>query len=178
MMDKNQLAKKIYSKCYLKGDFLLRSGLRSSEYFDKYCMESDPALLSATVELMAPLIPKGTEVLAGLEMGGIPLGTALSLKMNMPIRFVRKKAKAYGTMRICEGGSVKGKRLCIIEDVISTGGQVLQSAQALRAEGAIVSSVLCVIFRGESLKLIEDESLKLFYLFSKEELTGFQTKKT
>ena len=170
ILSKADLAKKVFKACYLQGDFLLRSGLRSKEYFDKYCLESDPELLSQVTERLAPLIPKDTEILAGLEMGGIPLSTALSLKSKIPTRFVRKKAKDYGTMRICEGGEIQGKKLCLIEDVITTGGQVTESAKELRALGAVVSNALCVIFRGEDFSVLEKEKLKLTYLFSKEDL--------
>ena len=172
LFTKQELGKKIFSACYLKGDFLLRSGLRSSEYFDKYLMEASPKLLSAVVGHLSLLIPKETEILACLEMGGIPLGTALSLKTNLPVRFVRKQAKNYGTMKICEGGDVRGKRLCVIEDVITTGGQVIESAQELRAQGALVSDLLCVIFRGKNAQALEQAKLKLIYLFNKEELEG------
>ncbi len=171
VLKKSELAKQIFSTCYLKGDFTLRSGLHSNEYFDKYCIEASPKLLNETAEHLIPFIPKGTELLAALEMGGIPLGTVLSLKINLPIRFVRKKAKEYGTMRICEGGPIEGKKLCIIEDVITTGGQVVESAKELRKAGAIVYDVLCVIFRGEDPQVLEKENLKLSYLFSKDELT-------
>ena len=170
VLNKSDLAKKIFKACYLEGDFLLRSGLRSKQYFDKYCLESDPELLSQVVEHLKPLIPKQTEILAGLEMGGIPLSTALSLKSQLPSRFVRKKAKGYGTMRICEGGDINKKNVCLIEDVITTGGQVIASARELRALGAVVSNVLCVIFRGEDFSSLEKENLKLTYLFKKEDL--------
>ena len=169
-LSKKELAKKVFKACYLRGDFLLRSGLRSKEYFDKYRIESKPELLSQVIDHLAPLIPKDTEILAGLEMGGIPLSAGLSLKSQLPARFVRKKAKEYGTMKICEGGDIKGKKLCLIEDVVTTGGQVIESAKELRALGAIVSNALCVIFRGESLSVLEKENLKLSYLFNKEDL--------
>ena len=169
-ISKSELAKKVHKACYLRGDFLLRSGLRSKEYFDKYAMESDPQLLSQVIEHLQPLIPPGTQVLAGLEMGGIPLSTVLSLKSGLPSCFVRKKAKKYGTMRICEGLDVKGKRLCLIEDVITTGGQVIESSKELRAMGAIVSHVLCVIFRGEDPEVLAPHQLQLSYLFKKQEL--------
>ena len=172
ILSKADLAKKVFKACWLKGNFLLRSGLRSNEYFDKYSIESDPELLSQVIERLAPLIPKETEILAGLEMGGIPLSTALSLKSKLPARFVRKKAKNYGTMRVCEGGEVKGKNLCLIEDVITTGGQVIESTKELRALGAIVSNVICVIFRGEDLSALEKEKLKLTYLFNREDLVS------
>ena len=174
MWNKSELAKKVFQACHLKGDFLLRSGLRSQEYFDKYLLEASPELLAPIIEHLIPLIPKDTELLAALEMGGIPLGTSLSLKTNLPVRFVRKKAKEYGTMRICEGGPIKNQRLCLIEDVITTGGQVIESARELKKEGAIVSEVLCVIFRGEKAQALEKENLKLSYLFHKEDFEPFQ----
>lgn len=173
---KAELAKKIFTACHLKGNFLLRSGLKSKEYFDKYNMESSPELLSAVVEHLLALIPKQTEILAALEMGGIPIGTALSLRTHLPIRFVRKKAKDYGTKRICEGGPIEGKRLCIIEDVVTTGGQIIESAKQLRAEGAVISEGLCVLFRGDSLENLEKENIKLSYLFDKKEWLDFQNK--
>ena len=170
-LTKQELAKKVFSACHLTGDFVLRSGLRSKEYFDKYCIESDPKLLAQVTDFMIPLIPKGITALAALEMGGLPLGTALSLKTGLPLRFVRKKAKNYGTMRLCEGGPIKGEKLCIIEDVISTGGQVIESTQQLRQLGATVEHVVCVIFRGEKAHNFNKEQLKLSYLYSKEELS-------
>ena len=174
MSNKLELAKKVFKACHLKGNFLLRSGLRSQYYFDKYLIEAEPELLNPVIEQLIPLIPKETELLAGLEMGGLPLATALSLKTNLPTRFVRKKAKKYGTMRICEGGTVKNKRLCLIEDVITTGGQVIESAKELKKAGAIVLGVLCVIFRGESTQALEKENLKLSYLFHKEDFLPFE----
>ena len=169
-LNKKDLAKQVFKACYLKGDFLLRSGTRSKEYFDKYRIESKPELLSQIIDHLIPLIPTDTEILAGLEMGGIPLSTGLSLKSQLPSRFVRKKAKDYGTMQICEGGDIKGKKLCLIEDVVTTGGQLIESAKELRALGAIVSNALCVIFRGKNLSILEKEKLKLNYLFNKEDL--------
>jgi orotate phosphoribosyltransferase len=73
---------------------------------------------------MKELIPSNTEVLAGLEMGGIPVVTALSIKSEIPCAFVRKKAKEYGTCKLAEGSNVSGKRVCVVEDVITTGGQI------------------------------------------------------
>ena len=142
------LAQAIFKVAHLTGEFKLRSGLTSKEYFDKYRFESQPALLRQIATAMKSLVPKETQVLAGLEMGGIPVATALSLETGIPVVFVRKEAKKYGTCRIAEGlESLRGVRVCIIEDVITTGGQVVMSAQDLRKEGALVESVLCVISR-------------------------------
>ncbi len=147
-MTHHELAQKIYTACHLKGDFLLRSGQRSNEYFDKYRFEAQPHLLKEIANQMQKLIPPGTEALAALEMGGIPVGTALSLATGIPCVFVRKEPKEYGTCQFAEGLEIKNKKVCIIEDVITSGGQVLLSAADLRKLGAITDTVLCVIHRG------------------------------
>jgi orotate phosphoribosyltransferase len=168
-MTRQELARKIYQVAYLRGEFKLRSGQTSNEYFDKYRFESQPDLLKAIAEHLAPLIPQGTEVLAGLEMGGIPIATALSLKTGIPVLFVRKKAKEYGTLQVAEGLDFKNKKLCIIEDVVTTGGQVLLSTVDLRQAGAQIASVLCVIHRGEG-NPMQSANLELKPLFTMAEL--------
>jgi orotate phosphoribosyltransferase len=168
-----ELAQQIFKSSYLTGDFLLRSGQRSTEYFDKYRFECTPTLLRAIAKEMAKKIPAGTEVLAGLELGGVPLATALSLETGLPTCLVRKKAKDYGTCKIAEGFDVKNKKVLIIEDVISTGGQVLLSTADLRQAGAIVDSVICVILRAEDHPLAS-ANLRLQYLFTMNELKGLK----
>jgi len=104
-------------------------------------------------------------------MGGIPIATALSLKANIPAAFVRKKAKEYGTCKLAEGTSIEGKRICVIEDVITTGGQVILSTNDLRAAGAIVEDVICVIERDpEGRRKLEAIGLKVHALFKMDEL--------
>lgn len=169
-MNKQELAKHIYQKAYKTGSFTLRSGITSQEYFDKYAFESQPTLLKALAEHMAPLIPSDTDALASLEMGAIPIGTALSLHTGLPITFVRKKAKDYGTKKICEGLDIQSKKLCVIEDVITTGGQVIKSVEDLRQEGGIINAVLCAIYRGEQTQALEQAGLNLLFLFHKEDL--------
>src|SRR6478736_1626602 len=142
-----ELARRIYACAHLTGTFTLRSGRVSNEYFDKYQFESDPVLLEAVAEAMAPLVPAGTEVLAGLELGGVPVVTALSRITGIPAAFVRKKAKEYGTARFAEGAAVEGKQVLVVEDVITSGGQVVLSTEDLRGVGAIVEHVVCVIDR-------------------------------
>ncbi len=96
-MNRSELARKICATSYITGEFRLRSGQISTEYFDKYLFEGQPAVLRAVAEQMASLIPKGIDALAGLEMGGIPVVTMLSQVSGIPALFVRKKAKEYGT---------------------------------------------------------------------------------
>ena len=110
-MTREELAKAIYDVSHLTGTFTLRSGAVSNEYFDKYLFEARPDVLKAIAEHMAELLPGETEVLAGLEMGGIPIATALSLKTGLPGAFVRKEAKKYGTAKVAEGADLKSKKI-------------------------------------------------------------------
>ncbi len=169
-MNRQELAQKIFSIAHLTGEFKLRSGQISNEYFDKYRFEARPEILAQIAKQMIPLIPEGTEVLAGLEMGGIPLATAISLATGLPCVFVRKAAKNYGTEKFAEGFDISGKRVCIIEDVITTGGQVVLSTEDLRSVGAIIDDVLCVIDRGGGQENLAKARLNMQALFTMAEL--------
>ncbi len=190
-MDRSQLARAIYDIAHLvsgervsgegvagegdaaayAGGFVLRSGAVSNEYFDKYRFESPPELLREIARAMASRVPEGTECLAGLELGGVPIATALSLETGLPAVFVRKRAKEYGTRRLAEGADVAGRRVLVVEDVVSSGGQIGLSTADLRALGARVDQALCVIDResGGSEKLAA-EGIELLSLFRMGEL--------
>ena len=170
------LAARVFSTSYLTGSFVLRSGRTADHYFDKYRFESDPVLLDEIVDALAPLVPAGAEGLAGLELGGVPLATMLSAKTGLPAYFVRKEPKKYGTEKVCEGGDIEGRRLLIIEDVVTTGGQIVLSAQDLRSEGAVVQHALCVIDReGGGADVVGSEGIALAALFTMRELEQFGT---
>jgi orotate phosphoribosyltransferase len=141
------LARDVDACCRLTGEFTLRSGQVSHEYFDKYLFESDPALLARVVDRMVGLVPEGTELLGGLELGGIPIVTVLAARTGLPALFVRKKAKDYGTCKLAEGPDVAGRRVTLVEDVITTGGAVRDATRALRDAGATVEVVMCAIDR-------------------------------
>jgi orotate phosphoribosyltransferase len=145
--DLTQLARDIDARCRLRGTFTLRSGQVSDEYFDKYLFESDPVLLARVVDRMTALVPAGTALLGGLELGGVPLATMLSSATGIPALFVRKQAKSYGTGRLAEGGDPAGRVVLLVEDVITTGGAVVDAARALRELGATVEVVVCAIDR-------------------------------
>ena len=142
-----QLAADVDACCRLTGEFTLRSGQVASEYFDKYLFESDPQLLARVVAQMADLLPEDTELLGGLELGGVPIVTVLSARVGLPALFVRKQAKEYGTCKLAEGPDVDGRRVTLVEDVITTGGAVGDATTALRAAGARVGVVVCAIDR-------------------------------
>jgi orotate phosphoribosyltransferase len=145
------LARDIDARCRLSGEFTLRSGQVSSEYFDKYLFETDPVLLARVAAQMERLLPADVDpqvhLLGGLEMGGIPIVTALSARTGLPALFVRKKAKDYGTCKLAEGPEVAGRPVTLVEDVITTGGAVRDATRALRDAGATVELVVCAIDR-------------------------------
>lgn len=165
------LARQIFETAHVTGRFKLRSGIVSDEYFDKYQLEANPALLKRIAEAMLPNIPDDTEVLAGLEMGGIPVVTMLSQLSGLPCLFVRKTAKQYGTAKFAEGPDYAGKRVTIVEDVVTSGGQIILSHQDLVNSGARCSKALCIIDReqGGAEKLAE-AGIELTSLFVKSDL--------
>jgi orotate phosphoribosyltransferase len=141
------LAADIDAACRLSGTFTLRSGQVSDTYFDKYLFEADPLLLARVARLMVPTVPEETELLGGLELGGVPIATVLSGLTGLPALFVRKQAKEYGTCKLAEGPDVSGRRITLVEDVITTGGAVRDATTALRELGAVVDVVVCAIDR-------------------------------
>jgi orotate phosphoribosyltransferase len=166
MMTREQLASRLYTTSNLAGTFQLRSGAVAHEYFDKYRFEADPSLLSAVAHALHPLIPPEIDALAGLELGGIPLVTMLSQLAQLPARFVRKAAKPYGTCQLAEGGEIAGYRLLLIEDVVTSGGQIIESTHALRHLGACITYALCVIDReAGGAKRLADIGVTLITLF-------------
>jgi orotate phosphoribosyltransferase len=142
----------------------------STTYFDKYLFEADPGLLREVAAAAVRLVPPGTEVLAGLELGGVPVATALSLATGLPAAFVRKEAKKYGTAKLAEGAEIAGRRVLIVEDIVTTGGQVVLSARDLRERGATLVGALCVIDRSDGAHQLAAENLDLISLFTAADL--------
>jgi orotate phosphoribosyltransferase len=172
-MDRAELAHRIYTVSHLTGEFTLRSGVVSTEYFDKYLFESDPALLLAIAEALAPKVPGSVDALAGLELGGVPLAAVLSQVTGLPALFVRKVAKTYGTCKLAEGPEFDGRPLLIVEDVITSAGAVLDAARELRARGAVLDRVVCVIDRESGgRENLAAADLTLDALFTMTELTA------
>lgn len=172
MIDES-LGRGINDAALLSGSFLLRSGQTSNEYFDKYRFESDPKLLRRIAVELAKLVPAETEILAGLELGGIPIVTALGQITGLRCGFIRKEAKTYGTCRAVEGVDVAGKKVLLVEDIITTGGAVAQAADHLRNEAAELVGVLCVIWRGEGEPHIAKiPDLPVYPLATKDELAS------
>jgi orotate phosphoribosyltransferase len=165
------LARRVYEACHLTGSFRLRSGQVSREYFDKYLFEAQPVLLREVAEAMVALLPAECDVLAGMELGGVPIATVMSQLTGLPTVFVRKQAKEYGTAKLAEGGAVAGRRVVVVEDVVTTGGALLASCRELRAAGAGVDRVICAIDREQGGRdNLAAESLELRAALTRSEL--------
>ncbi len=147
--ERKELGRELVAASYLKGDFVLRSGRRSNRYFDKFLFETDPALLRRLGRHLAQLVPAETQRLAAPELGAVLLGGAVSMETGLPLVLVRKEPKGYGTSKQIEGRFEPGERVTVIEDVVTTGGDSLRSAQVLRDAGVEVIHLVVVLDRGE-----------------------------
>ena len=151
-MTDDELAAALLEHAYLEGDFLLRSGKRSRYYLDKYRFETRPDLLRPLGERIAATArehaPEATR-LAGPELGAVALAAAASLESGLPFLIVRKAAKEYGTTKRIEGPYEDGENVCLVEDVVTSGGALLDSVEALRGAGLVVHTAVCVVDREE-----------------------------
>ena len=147
-----ELARRIREHAYLEGDFLLRSGKRSRYYLDKYRFETRPDLLGALGERLARCVheaaPRAVRI-AGPELGAIALAAAASLASGLPFLIVRKAAKEYGTERLLEGEFAGGEEVCLVEDVVTSGGAAAEAVDALREAGLDCRTAVCVVDREE-----------------------------
>lgn len=142
-----QLGRDLVKCAYLEGDFLLSSGQRSRYYLDKYRFSTDPRLLRPIAVGLAGLLPAGLNCLAGVELGAVPLVTAVSLETGLPFVIVRKGAKDYGTAKLIEGVLPDHARIGLIEDVLTTAAQAIRAAQLLTELGATVERIVYVVDR-------------------------------
>jgi orotate phosphoribosyltransferase len=151
-MTDEALKRALREHAYLEGDFVLRSGRRSRYYLDKYRFETRPDLLGPLGERLADAVREhapGVTRLAGPELGAIALAAAASLSSGLPFLIVRKTAKDYGTAKRVEGDYAAGEGVCVVEDVVTSGGALLESVEALRDVGLTVDAAVCVVDREE-----------------------------
>ena len=170
-----ELARRLRERAYLEGDFVLRSGRRSAYYLDKYRFETEPALLRALGERIATRAQSGDgerpDLLAGPELGAVALAAAASLAAEIPFLIVRKDAKAYGTERRIEGVYSAGQRVCLVEDVVTTGGAAVSAVNALREAGLECRRAVCVVDRGEGgADALARHAVRLHPLFAVDEI--------
>jgi orotate phosphoribosyltransferase len=151
----DDLAARLLAASELHGDFVLSSGRRSKIYFDKFRFLTDPGLLKETAHAVADLLPKGITLLAAPEGAATLLVAAVALEVGLPIAVVRKEPKAYGTMSQVEGGVPDDAQVALLEDVSTTGQQVMSAARVLESVGCTVGVIVLAIDRGGGERLRE-----------------------
>jgi orotate phosphoribosyltransferase len=164
-----ELARLIREHAYLEGDFVLRSGRRSRFYLDKYRFETEPRLLKALGERIATTVAEaapGAVRLAGPELGAVALAAAASLSSGLPFLIVRNEEKGYGTARRVEGDFATGEEVCLVEDVVTSGGAAAAAVEALRAEGLECKTAVCVVDREEGgIDALAQQEVRLVPIF-------------
>jgi orotate phosphoribosyltransferase len=172
----DELKRALREHAYLEGDFVLRSGRRSRYYLDKYRFATRPDLLAALGERIAAQVREHADdatLLAGPELGAVALAAAASLASGLPFLIVRKAAKDYGTANRLEGVFERGECVCLVEDVVTSGGALLESVEALREAGLTVRTAVCVVDREEGgADALARHAVRLRPLFAASELVG------
>jgi len=146
-MTRQDLIRRIRETAYLEGDFTLRSGKKSRYYLDKYLFETCPDILRALGQEFARYVTDEVTLIAGAELGGIALAAATALETGRPWVIVRNSKKGYGTGKLIEGRISATDRVLLVEDIATTGGQVLEAAQVLTESGAKVVKIVATIDR-------------------------------
>ena len=171
-MDKQLLAKRIKETSYLEGDFVLRSGKRSKYYLDKYLFETCPDILKALGQAFCSRhLSDDVTLIAGAELGGVALAAATAMEANKPWIIVRNSKKGYGTGKLVEGTLKAGDVVLLVEDIATTGGQVLEAAKVITDAGATVKKIVAVIDRKQGAREnIESAGYVFDSILTKEDL--------
>ena len=175
-MNGADLAAALREHAYLEGDFVLRSGRRSRYYLDKYRFETRPDLLGPLGERIAAAVaehaPEAARI-AGPELGAVTLAAAASLAGGLPFLIVRKERKQYGTGNLLEGAFEGGEEVCLVEDVVTSGGAAVGAVEALREAGLVCRTAVCVVDREEGgADALARHAVRLRPLFRASELLG------
>lgn len=149
-----------------KGKFKLSNGSLTDYYIDKYVFETQPDILDEIADQIASRIDTDeVDVIAGPELGGVPLVTAVSLRTGIPCAYIRKGKKHYGTQARVEGSIEKGQRVAIVEDVTTTGNTIIETAELVREVGGVPSHLIVVVDRNdEAVENVRDAGFELEYL--------------
>ena len=170
-MNRDELAKRIAEVSLLRGEFTLRSGRKSNYYLDKYLFETQPDILKALGEMFAGHVGPHVDRIAGAELGAVALAAAAGMATGKPFVFIRNQKKDYGTSKLLEGSLKAGETVLIVEDVLTTGGQVLEAAKTLKDAGAKIDRIVAVIDRLEGARAnIEAGGYQFESLFTTKDL--------
>ena len=170
-MTRDELIKRIKETAYLEGDFTLRSGKKSKYYLDKYLFETCPDILKALGEQFARYVADDVSLIAGAELGGVALAASTAMATGKNWVIIRNSKKGYGTGKMIEGVINQGDVVLLVEDIATTGGQVLEAAKIITQAGASVKEIVCVIDRKQGAEQnITDAGYKFKSILTKDDL--------
>src|SRR3954471_14726690 len=170
-MTKDQLAQRIATVSLLRGEVTRPSGRKSNYSLDKYLFETQPDVLLALGKLFAEKVTSEVDRIAGAELGAVALAGATSMACGKPFVIIRNQKKDYGTSKLVEGKLDPGERVMIVEDVLTTGGQVIEAAKSIEAVDAKVVKIVAVIDRLEGARQnIESAGYSFESLFTTKDL--------
>lgn len=176
----DRLRESLVEHAYLEGDFVLRSGRRSSYYLDKYRFETQPEVLRALGDRIAAVVREAEPDAVRLAcpvLGAVVLAASASLASGLPFVIVRDEAKDYGTANRIEGAFEPGERVCLVEDIVTSGGALTEAVEALRAARLECRTAVCVVDREEGgVDALARQGVRLHALFRATDL--LETRKT
>jgi orotate phosphoribosyltransferase len=161
-MTREELIKRIKETAYLEGDFTLRSGKKSKYYLDKYLFETCPDILKQLGKEFAKYVTDDVTLIAGAELGGVALAAVTAMETGKNWVIIRNSKKNYGTGKMVEGTIKAGDIVLLVEDIATTGGQVLEAAKIITEAGATVKKIVCTIDRRQG---AEENITKAGYKF-------------
>ena len=148
----DELGRRLMETALLEGDFTLRSGKRSRWYLDKYRFETEPGMLRELGERLATAasdVEPDADRLAGPALGAVALAASAAMASGLPFIIVRGETKGYGTANRLEGPYEPGETVCLVEDVVTSGGALCEAVEAVREAGLVVRHAVCVVDREE-----------------------------
>ena len=170
-MTREELIKRIKETAYLEGDFTLRSGKKSKYYLDKYLFETCPDILAALGDEFAKHVSEDVTLIAGAELGGVALAAATAMATGKKWIIVRNSKKGYGTGKMIEGLIEQGDVVLVVEDIATTGGQVIEAAKTITEQGATIKKIVCTIDRKQGAKEnIEQAGFEFDSILTKDDL--------
>jgi uridine monophosphate synthetase len=146
---KEQLIEALFhAGCVKFGQFTLASGKQSPIYVDLRRVVSFPGLLQQAYEAYRSALQSlSFDLIAGVPLGALPTSAILAHQMKLPLIYPRKEAKQHGTAQQIEGAYQSGQTAVMIEDVITSGGSILNAAEQLRAAGLVINDAVVLIDR-------------------------------
>jgi orotate phosphoribosyltransferase len=177
---KDKLAKALCDAGVMKfGLFSLASGRKSPVYVDMRILPSSPAPFSMVIDQLSKKVKDlGVDVVAGAETAGIPIAAAIALKAKIPMVYVRKRPKSYGTRSFIEGILQKEQKVVLIDDMITDGKSKVRFIEGINQEGAVCKDVLVILDREQGgTENLATQNIALHSLITLKELLEYMKKK-